>query len=101
MEEDIEIIKCAEEYACELKPKSKREYKKFVNAYIVGAEEMRKRYDRQISELTEALDASHIFCEGVRDAIIAKACKWLSSQCVGDDTYVFTEYEFVEAMQKK
>lgn len=30
----------------------------------------------KVSELTEALDASHVFCEGVKKHYIKKACEW-------------------------
>lgn len=43
MKEDLEIIKRAEEYACGINPKSKREIKQLVGAYIVGSEDMRRQ----------------------------------------------------------
>lgn len=49
--------------------------------------------DDKVSELTEALDASHVFCEGVKDAIVNKAVKFLAEMG-------FTHIkEFKEAMK--
>lgn len=64
---DIEIIKRANEYACRINPKSKREHKQLVGAYIVGAEDIRKQYKSEIDtlrnkifELNNALEESRV-----------------------------------------
>lgn len=40
------------------------------------AERMEELNDK-VSELTEALDASHVFCKGVKNAVVKKAAKWI------------------------
>lgn len=64
---DIEIIKRANEYACRINPKSKREHKQLVGAYIVGADDIRKQYKSEIDtlrnkifELNNALEESRV-----------------------------------------
>lgn len=37
--------------------------------------------ENQLSELTEQLDASHVFCEGVRDLMIERACREFCHNC--------------------
>lgn len=52
-------------------------------AFEAGAEWMQEQkqaeideLNNKVSELTEALDASHVFCEGVKEHYIKKACEW-------------------------
>lgn len=53
MEEDMEIIKRANEYASRINTKSKREYKQLVGAYVVGSDEMRKQKAQNESNLRD------------------------------------------------
>lgn len=76
------------------------------DGFVDGAEWMQEQkqaeideLNNQLSVLTEQLDAAHVFCEGVKEHFINKACEWLSRQFVCDDTYVFTEFDFKQAMK--
>lgn len=67
----------------------------FDDGFVDGAEWMQKQTQAEIdeltnkvSELTEALDASHIFCEGVKDAMIKKACKWFEDWLCNDEEWM-------------
>lgn len=48
---------------------------------IAQMAERMEELDDKVSELTEALDASHIFCEGMKDAVVNKACDIICKYC--------------------
>lgn len=61
--------------------------------------------NNKVSELTEALDAAHIFNEGVKEHYIKKACKWLENEYfngklreINGSWFVF-EDDFIKAMK--
>lgn len=43
--------------------------------------ERMEELDNKVSELTEELDASHIFCEGVKGAVVNKTCDTVCEFC--------------------
>ena len=54
-----------------------REDDSLVNMEIDRLKEENEQLHNKVSELTEALDAAHVFCEGVKEHYIKKACEWL------------------------
>lgn len=56
--------------------------------FELGAEWMQEQkqaeideLNNQLSELTEQLDAAHVFCEGVRDLMTERACREFCHNC--------------------
>ena len=48
---------------------------------IAQMAERMNELDDKVSELTEALDASSVFCEGIKEHFIKKACEFLCKKC--------------------
>lgn len=81
------------------------------DGFVEGAEWMQEQMQTEVdelhnkvSELTEALDASHIFCEGVKEHFIEGACKWISNELMRNQSYdefaTVDMIKFVECFEK-
>lgn len=55
---------------------------------IAQMAERMEELDDKVSELTEALDASSIFCEGVKEHYIKKACEWAEEWFSNDEEWM-------------
>lgn len=58
--------------------------------------------NNKVSELTEALDASHIFCEGVKEHYIDKACREFCHNCTHEENceaHCYRYKHFFESMK--
>ena len=84
LEADAEIEKQHVQDVRDLQEQKQAEINELTNlvsakeGMIAQMAERMEELDDKVSELTEELDASHIFCEGVKDAIVNKAVKFLT-----------------------
>lgn len=76
-----------------------------VNMEIDRLKAENEQLSNKVSELTEALDAINVFCEGANERFIKKACKWLENEYFNgklreiDGSWFAFEAEFIKAMK--
>lgn len=70
----------------------------FYYGFREGAKWMQHKYSNKISELTEALDASHVSCEGMKENYI-KAIEEAYNKMLHNGTILITKSQFVECFE--
>lgn len=97
-------VKCPFELGAEWMQEQKQAEIRHLEALVETQKAIIGYNENKLSVLTEQLDAAHVFCEGVKEHCIKKACKWLDGEI--DETYNIIGYvndtkeEVIERFEK-